>query len=126
MLGRAGIPPLLAGLESRDRVFRLPPVRSTRGQQQVRGPYDTSVHSLRAGSYADHYAFLRSFSVITAFSCFGVITVVCRLASPILRQDHWPAVANVIVNIALVAGSFDVGFRVDRYLFLLGLFCLTS
>ena len=57
-----------------------------------------------------------AFSVITAFSCFGVLTVVSRLASPLLRQDHWPTVLNVIVNVVLVAGSFDVGFKVDRFL----------
>jgi len=57
-----------------------------------------------------------AFSVITAFSCFGVLTVVSRLASPLLRQDRWPAAVNVLVNVSLVAGSFDVGFRVDRVL----------
>ena len=57
-----------------------------------------------------------SFSVITAFACFGVLTVVSRLASSILRQERWPGIANVLVNAALVAGSFDIGFRVDRLL----------
>lgn len=57
-----------------------------------------------------------SFSVITAFGCFGVLTVASRLAAPFLRQDRWPGIVNVLVNAALVAGSFDVGFRMDRLL----------
>ena len=57
-----------------------------------------------------------SFSVITAFTCFGLLTVISRYSAPVLRQDRWPVAANVILNILLVAGSFDVGFRVDRLL----------
>lgn len=55
-------------------------------------------------------------SVIVAFTCFGVLTVMSCLASPLLRQNRWPVAANVLVNVALVAGSFDLGFRVDRLL----------
>jgi hypothetical protein len=55
-----------------------------------------------------------SFSVITAFGCFGALTIASRLSAPFLRQERWPTVANVLVNVALVCGSFDVGFRVDR------------
>lgn len=57
-----------------------------------------------------------SFSVITAFFCFGTLTVVSRLTEPLLRQDRWPALLNVVVNAGLVCGSFDVGFRVDGIL----------
>jgi hypothetical protein len=57
-----------------------------------------------------------AFSVITAFTCFGLLTVASRRASRILRQGRWPVAVNVLVNVACVAGSFDVGFRVDRLL----------
>lgn len=55
-----------------------------------------------------------SYSVITAFACFGALTVVSRLAAPVLRQERWPAPVNVLLNVFLVAASFDVGFRLDR------------
>ena len=57
-----------------------------------------------------------SFSVITAFCLFGVLTVLSRYASPYLQQERWPTLLNVAVNVLLVAGGFDVGFRVDRLL----------
>lgn len=70
------------------------------------------VHTVIVAPFLGRWAF----SVITAFTCFGVLTVISRLASPHLRQDRWPVAANVLVNVTLVAGSFDVGFRVDRFL----------
>jgi hypothetical protein len=57
-----------------------------------------------------------SYSVIAAFVCFGVLTVVSRFAAPFLRQERWPALVNVLLNAFLVLGSFDIGFRVDRFL----------
>ncbi len=70
------------------------------------------VHTLIAAPFAGHWVF----SVITAFFCFGALTVLSRLAASVLRQERWPALVNVVVNVTLVCGSFDVGFRVDRLL----------
>ena len=57
-----------------------------------------------------------SFSVIIAFSGFGVATVLSRVLEPVLRQERWPAACNVLLNAGLVAAGFDVGFRIDRLL----------
>jgi hypothetical protein len=57
-----------------------------------------------------------SYSVIVAFGCFGLLSVISRLLAPVLRQRRWPGLVNVLVNIALVVGSFDLGFRVDHLL----------
>ena len=57
-----------------------------------------------------------SFSVIVAFTCFGVLTVTNRLAEPVLQQRRWPMPVNVLLNMFLVAASFDVGFKVNRLL----------
>ena len=57
-----------------------------------------------------------SYSVVVAFTCFGVLTVVSRYCEKLLRQKYWPKAVNVLVNTAFVAGSFDIGFRVDRLL----------
>jgi hypothetical protein len=55
-------------------------------------------------------------SVIVAFGCFGMLTVLSRALAPVLRQERWPAIANILVNVGLVVGSFDLGFRVDDLL----------
>ena len=55
-------------------------------------------------------------SVIVAFLCFGLLTAISRLAAPVLRQERWPRALNAMLNLALVAGSFDIGFRVDGWL----------
>jgi hypothetical protein len=57
-----------------------------------------------------------SFSVIGAFICFGILTVISRKLAPILRQEKWPGIFNLLINIGLVIGSFDIGFRIDRIL----------
>lgn len=57
-----------------------------------------------------------SYTVVTAFACFGLLTVASRRLAPLLRQERWPALLNVAVNVGLVLGSFDLGFRVDRAL----------
>jgi D-alanyl-lipoteichoic acid acyltransferase DltB (MBOAT superfamily) len=64
------------------------------------------------------YPFLRRWSLVlpVAFLCFGILALVSRGLEHVLRQERWPAVANVIVNVSLVVASFDVGFRVDRVL----------
>lgn len=54
-----------------------------------------------------------SFSVIGAFTCFGALTVLSRKLSRLLRQERWPRIINVAVNVGLVIGSFDMGFRID-------------
>lgn len=56
-----------------------------------------------------------SFSVIGAFICFAVLTIVSRKMSRLLHQEKWPAIANIVINIGLVVGSFDIGFRIDRF-----------
>ena len=55
-------------------------------------------------------------SVIVAFTFFGLVTVLSRRLAPLLRQDQWPAVFNVLVNAGLVAGGFDLGFRFDDFI----------
>lgn len=57
-----------------------------------------------------------SHTVIVAFTCFGLLTVISRVLAPALRQERWPKGINLAINVALVIGSFDVGFRVDRLL----------
>ena len=57
-----------------------------------------------------------SHAVIVAFTCFGLLTVISRVLAPTLRQDRWPKGINLAINVGLVIGSFDVGFRVDRLL----------
>jgi len=52
-------------------------------------------------------------SVIVAFTFFGVLTVLSRRLAPLLRQDRWPFVLNVLVNVGLVTAGFDLGFRFD-------------
>ena len=64
------------------------------------------------------FPFMRkwSFSVIGAFACFGILTLLSRKLSPILKQEKWPWFINSMINIGLVIGSFDIGFRIDRFL----------
>jgi len=57
-----------------------------------------------------------SYTLIAAFTCFGVLTVLSRYLAPLLQQHRWPGLANVAVNVLLVIASFDVGFRIDRLL----------
>jgi hypothetical protein len=55
-------------------------------------------------------------SVIVAFALFGVLTVLSRRLAPILRQERWPRLVNLALNVGLVLESFDLGFRVDAWL----------
>jgi hypothetical protein len=57
-----------------------------------------------------------SYTLVVAFACFGVLTVLSRLLASLLHQERWPAIGNILVNVCLVAGSFDLGFRVDEIL----------
>jgi hypothetical protein len=57
-----------------------------------------------------------SYTVVTAFACFGILTVLSKRFAPLLRQGRWPLLVNVLVNVGLVIGSCDLGFRMDRLL----------
>ena len=49
-----------------------------------------------------------------AFLCFGLLTVASRGFEPQLRQDRWPVLANVAVNVLLVAVSVHAGVTLHR------------
>lgn len=70
------------------------------------------VHTLVVVPFAGRW----SYTLIVTFASFGVLTVASRLLAPLLRQDRWPLAVNLAINIGLVIGSFDVGFRIDRML----------
>jgi drug/metabolite transporter superfamily protein YnfA len=55
-------------------------------------------------------------SVIVAFLLFGALSVCSRRLAPYLRQERWPTVINVAVNVGLVVLCFDLGFRVDPWI----------
>jgi hypothetical protein len=57
-----------------------------------------------------------SYSVIGAFACFGLLTIINRYLEPLLKQEKWPSILNVLVNAGLVIISFDVGFHIDSLL----------
>jgi D-alanyl-lipoteichoic acid acyltransferase DltB (MBOAT superfamily) len=58
-----------------------------------------------------------SFSVIIASICFGLLTILSRKLSNILKQNKWPIFINIIVNLSLVIISFDIGFKIDRIIY---------
>jgi hypothetical protein len=68
------------------------------------------VHTLVVAPFLGHW----SYSVVVAFTMFGCLTVISRLLAPILHQERWPLLLNVAVNVGLVLGSFDLGFKVDE------------
>ena len=53
-----------------------------------------------------------SLVVPVTFACFGLLVALWPAVSRVLLQARWPAALNVVLNAALVAGSFDVGYRV--------------
>lgn len=55
-------------------------------------------------------------TLVVAFGCFGILTVLSRYLAPFLQQERWPWPLNAVVNAGLVAISMDLGFRVDRLL----------
>lgn len=57
-----------------------------------------------------------SYTVIVAFAGFGVLTVASRRAASVLHQERWPWVVNAGINVGLVIGCFDLGFRVNDLL----------
>lgn len=57
-----------------------------------------------------------SWTLIVAFSLFGLLTIMSRRLEPVLRQEQWPAIANLAVNAGLIILSFDIGFRVNALL----------
>jgi hypothetical protein len=69
------------------------------------------IHTVVAAPFAQRWAWV----LVVAFSCFGVLTVLSRILAPWIRQDKWPWPLNVAVNVGLVIGSMDLGFKVDRF-----------
>jgi hypothetical protein len=69
-------------------------------------------HTLVIVPFVGHW----SHTLLVTFTCFGVLTVISRLLEPWLQQSRWPAALNLAVNVALIAGSFDVGFKIDDLL----------
>lgn len=57
-----------------------------------------------------------SYTLVVAFTGFGVLTVASRLLEPVLRQERWARIVNLLINVFFVAGCFDLGFRVDAVL----------
>jgi hypothetical protein len=57
-----------------------------------------------------------SWTVIVAFLIFGLLTVLSRRLEPVLGQERWPTLANLVVNVGSIALSFDIGFRVNALL----------
>jgi len=55
-------------------------------------------------------------TLLVTFTCFGILTLLSRSLADLLRQERWPAVVNILVNVGLVLGSFDLGFRVNDLL----------
>jgi len=55
-------------------------------------------------------------TLLVTFTCFGILSLLSRSLAPILRQERWPSIVNILVNVALVLGSFDLGFRVNDLL----------
>lgn len=70
------------------------------------------IHNLVGVLLVRHWSWM----MVVTFACFGVLTVLSRYLAPLLRQKRWPALLNVPVNVGLVVGSFNVGFRVDGML----------
>jgi hypothetical protein len=57
-----------------------------------------------------------SWTLIVTFLLCGILTIVSRRAGPVLRQERWPAIVNLAVNVGLVILAFDVGFGVNELL----------
>lgn len=57
-----------------------------------------------------------SYTLIVTFTCFGLLTVLNRKLEPVLQQDRWPLLVNLLLNVSFVIGSFDLGFRVNTVL----------
>jgi hypothetical protein len=49
-----------------------------------------------------------------AFLCFGLLVIASRRLEPWLRQHHWPILANISVNVLLVAVSLHAGVALHR------------
>lgn len=57
-----------------------------------------------------------SWTLIVAFLLFGILTILSRRLETVLRQEQWPAIANLVVNVGLIVVSFDIGFRLNELL----------
>ena len=54
-----------------------------------------------------------SLTLPVAFLCFGLLVTVGPTMSRVLRQDRWPSLLNIPLNVTLILLGFDVGFRVN-------------
>ena len=62
--------------------------------------------------------FRRPFAAFTAaFVLFGLLTVLSRSLEPILRQERWPKLLNVITNVVCLAGSICLAVQLQMSLF---------
>jgi hypothetical protein len=62
--------------------------------------------------------FRRPFVAFTAaFVLFGILAVISRSLEPVLPQERWPRLLNVIVNVVCVAGSIYFAVQLQMYLF---------
>ncbi len=71
------------------------------------------IHTMIAAPFVGRWW---AWTLIVAFTGFGVLTVLSRYLAPYLRQDRWPWPLNVAVNVGLVAVCMDAGFRIDSLL----------
>lgn len=70
------------------------------------------VHTVVVAPFAGRWSWV----LIVTFGCFGILTILSRYLAPYLKQYRWPRILNAMINIGLVVGSFDLGFKVDRLL----------
>jgi hypothetical protein len=55
-------------------------------------------------------------TMVVTFLSFGFLTVLSRRLELVVRWSRWPRSLNLMLNVALVLLSFDLGFRVDLLL----------
>ena len=58
-----------------------------------------------------------SFTLPAAFLCFGIFSIVMEKVQFLLQQDMWYWPFNALLNISLVVLCFDLGFRINDFLF---------
>lgn len=57
-----------------------------------------------------------SFTIIILFLLFALITITSKELEHLMRQYKWPWYLNSTINILLVAGSFNLSFRLNSLL----------
>jgi hypothetical protein len=55
-----------------------------------------------------------SYTIPTAFGCFGLLVSFGEPVSEFLHQARWHPLVNAATNVSLVAGCFSAGFRLDE------------